>query len=146
MEQALDLAREAGTQDEVPIGSVIVDSNDVVIARAHNQKEKHLNPCMHAEILAIEQATKKLNNWRLVGCRMYVTLEPCIMCAGALHQTRIERVVYGCKDPKAGALGSLYNIHKDERLNHQFEVTSGLMAAESSLLLKSFFRSKRKLK
>ena len=140
MQQAIELAKLAATHDEVPIGAVIVNSDNVVIARSHNQKEKHNDPCMHAEIVALQQAAKHLSNWRLVGCRMYVTLEPCMMCAGALHQARIDHVNYACKDPKAGALGSLYEVHNDERLNHQFAVTSGVMAEESSALLKGFFK------
>lgn len=144
MKQALQLAQKAYDEDEVPIGALIVDQNNNLIAQGYNQKEQQQNPCMHAEVIAIQEASKHLKNWRLLGCKMYVTLEPCLMCAGAIYQARLSQVTYSCADPKAGALNSLYEIQNDQRLNHQFEVASGLLAEESSELLKVFFRGKRK--
>ena len=114
-----------------------------VVARACNQKESLKKATAHAEILAIEQASRKLGRWRLQDCTLYVTLEPCPLCASALVAARIQRLVYGARDPKAGAIHSLYHITQDKRLNHQVDVSRGLMAEESSQLLKSFFRTKR---
>ena len=142
MKQALELAKQAEKQAEVPVGAVVVQ-NKRLIASAFNQKEQKKQATGHAEILAIEAASKKLGRWRLDDCVLYVTLEPCIMCAGAIVSARINRLIYSCRDPKAGAIHSLYQITSDTRLNHQVSVTEGLLAEESSQLLKEFFRKKR---
>lgn len=136
---AASIAEENG---DVPIGAVIVYENRI-IARAYNEREQLNDPTAHAEIIALTQAASVLESWRLHGCTMYVTLEPCTMCAGALVLGRLDRLVYGCDDPKTGACGSLYNIVRDERLNHRLEVTSGVLAEECSRLLQDFFRRKR---
>lgn len=115
-----------------------------VIARACNLRESTRDPAGHAEFLAIKQASRELDAWRLTGCTVYVTLEPCIMCAGLMHQARIDRCVYGAFDKKAGALGTLYSINADERLNHTFEVVPGVLEEECAALLRGFFKSKRK--
>ena len=145
MAQALDQARKAELLDEVPIGAVVV-FEDRIIAQAGNRREIDADPAGHAEFLALGQAAQVLGVWRLSGCTVYVTLEPCIMCAGLMQQARIDRCVFGAFDPKAGALGSLYHVHNDARLNHQFEVTAGVCEDESALLLKQFFAKKRRLK
>ena len=142
MKEAFKLAKQAEQAGEVPVGAVITLKNQV-IARAFNQRESLQTATAHAEILAIETACKKLNTWRLTGCALYVTLEPCLMCAGALIACRLDRLIYACKDPKAGAVHSLYQITQDPRLNHRVEVHSGILQEESSLLLKEFFRKKR---
>jgi tRNA(adenine34) deaminase len=110
-----------------------------VVARAHNRRENDRDPTAHAELLAIRAAAGSLERWRLSDCTVYVTLEPCPMCAGAMHQARIARLVYGAPDPKAGAVGTLYDLSDDERLNHRFDVTTGVLADESAALLKAFF-------
>ncbi len=135
-------AQKAASLDEVPVGAVIVKNNGL-ISSAYNQREMDQRPTAHAEILAIERASLALQSWRILGCTLYVTLEPCVMCAGALVQSRIERVVFGASDPKGGALGTLYEIHQDKRLNHNFAVTSGVCRDEASHLLSSFFKAKR---
>ena len=142
MKQALELAKKALKAGEVPVGALIVQKNQV-IAEAFNQKEGSKQPTAHAEILAIERAGRFLNGWRLNNSTLYVTLEPCLMCAGAIISARLKRLVYGCKDPKAGAVDSLYQVLRDTRLNHQTPVLAGLLAEESSTLLKSFFQKKR---
>lgn len=142
MELALEQAQQALLLDEVPIGAVVVYEGSV-IARAHNRRETDRNPAGHAEFIALQEAARVLDAWRLTGCTVYVTLEPCVMCAGLMYQSRVSRCVYGAPDPKAGALGSLYRIHEDHRLNHAFEVTAGVRAEESSQLLKGFFAQKR---
>ncbi len=142
MNAALSLARTAFHLSEVPIGA-LVTFRDQVIATGFNLREHCQDPIKHAEIIALEHAANYLGAWRLTDCALYVTLEPCIMCAGALHQARIGRVVFGASDPKAGALGSLYSVHNDARLNHQFPVIGGIGAAEASSLLKSFFSARR---
>ncbi len=144
MAQALEQARQARRLDEVPIGAVVVFEGRV-IASAGNRRETDADPAGHAEFLALKQAARVLGVWRLSGCTVYVTLEPCIMCAGLMHQARIERCVFGAFDPKAGALGSLYHVHNDERLNHQFDVTVGVCESECARLLKEFFAKKRSL-
>lgn len=146
MGKALALARKSESMGEVPIGALIVDKSGKIIARSTNLREKHLTTLGHAELVAIHRACKKLNSWRLLGCTLYVTLEPCFMCAGALVQSRIERVVYGARDPKAGALHSLATLGQDPRLNHRFEITAGILETESSTLLKNFFKKKRESK
>ena len=133
----------AAEQDEVPIGAVIVHEG-IIIARAHNQRETLSDPTAHAEMIALTQAAAYLGNWRLHGCTMFVTLEPCAMCAGALVLARIDRLVYGPADAKAGACGTLYNIVQDERLNHNIEVISGVLAEPCQLLLQEFFTRKRR--
>ena len=142
MGMALDEARAAGAVGETPIGAVVV-CNGAVVARAHNRRETDRDPLAHAEMLAIREAALRLDRWRLSDCTVYVTLEPCPMCAGAMHASRIDRLVYGATDPKAGAVGTLYDLSSDERLNHRFSVTSGVGAEESSELLKDFFAGLR---
>ena len=143
MKEALKLASLAEKKGEVPVGAIIVHKNKA-IAQAFNQKETLQKAFAHAEILAIEKASLKLKSWRLKDCTIYVTLEPCPMCAGALIAARLKRLVYACKDPKAGAVHSLYQITQDPRLNHQMEVHTGVLEEESSALLKEFFRKRRK--
>ena len=142
MRKALELAGRAALADEVPVGVVVVCGNEVV-AEAYNLRESAAQATAHAEILAIEAACKKLGRWRLNDCTMYVTLEPCVMCAGALVNARLSRVVYGATDPKAGAVQSLYQVLSDSRLNHQPEVVSGVLATECGQILSNFFRAKR---
>ncbi len=143
MQLALNEAKLAFDKDEVPVGAILVKDGKVV-AKAHNLREKTQQCASHAEILAIGAANSQFNSWRLVDCELYVTLEPCLMCAGAIQNARLKKVYYACKDPKAGALGSLYEIHKDTRLNHRFEVEVGTCEEEASFLLKSFFAQRRK--
>ena len=143
MGRALELAREAASHDEVPIGAVVVRDGQIV-AEGYNRREQDADPAGHAEFLAIAEAARRLGVWRLTGCTVYVTLEPCLMCAGLMYQARIDRCVFGAPDPKAGALGSLYRVHEDERLNHTFEVTPNLREEECAALLRSFFREKRR--
>jgi len=142
MRLAITQAAIAQENGDVPIGAVVVREGQI-IGKAYNQREQLQDPTAHAEIIALTQAAAALENWHLNGCTMYVTLEPCPMCAGALVLARIERLVYGCDDPKAGACGSLYNIVQDERLNHRIEVTSGVLADECSELLQQFFQNRR---
>jgi len=139
---ALREAERALDEDEVPVGAIVV-SKGRVIGKAHNQREKLRDPTAHAEILALTQAADALSSWRLDDATMYVTLEPCPMCAGALVNARMGRLVYGTRDPKAGAVGSLYDIPRDERLNHRVPVTEGVLAEPCGAILKEFFRLKR---
>jgi tRNA(adenine34) deaminase len=139
---ALDQAKIAEENGDVPIGAVIVFENQIV-GKAYNQREQLKDPTAHAEIIALTQAAAALGTWRLHGCTIYVTLEPCPMCAGALVLARLERLVYGCADPKTGACGSLYDIVRDERLNHRLEVTAGILAEDCSRLLQDFFQHRR---
>jgi tRNA(adenine34) deaminase len=143
MRVALDEACLAAADGEVPIGAVVV-CDGAVVARAHNRRENDRDPTAHAELLAIRAAARSLGRWRLSGCTVYVTLEPCPMCAGAMHQARVDRLVFGALDPKAGAVGSLYDLSDDRRLNHRFDVTSGVLEDESSALLKAFFARLRR--
>lgn len=143
MTQALALAKKAETAGEVPIGAVIVDSDGKVIAKAANKREKLNTVLGHAELLALHQACKTKKSWRLIDCTLYVTLEPCFMCAGALVQARIKRVVFATHDPKAGAMGSIDNLSQHAKLNHRFKAESGLLQNECSHLLKDFFKRKR---
>ena len=145
MRLALEEARLAAMHDDVPIGCVVVSEAGMELARAHNARERDADPTAHAELLALREAAAKLGTWRLEGATMYVTLEPCAMCAGAMVLARAARLVYGAADPKAGATGSLYNIVQDERLNHRLEVGSGVLADECGALLKEFFKAKRPL-
>lgn len=138
-----ELSKKIG---EVPVGAVIVDKAGKVIAKGTNLRERETSTLGHAELVAIHRACKKLNSWRLIDCTLYVTLEPCFMCAGALLQSRISRVVFASHDPKGGALMTLAQLGNDSRLNHRFDVTSGVLADECSLLLKKFFKEKRKKK
>ena len=142
MQQALIEAKQAFSEHEVPIGCVIV-YRDEIIASAHNCKEQMNRTTAHAEILAIEKANIKLEDWRLDECTLYVTLEPCPMCAGAIFQSRIKRVVFGAFDPKGGAYGSNFDMNAVPRLNHYPTVTSGVLKDECSILIKDFFRTKR---
>jgi tRNA(adenine34) deaminase len=142
MQLALDQARRAGEIGEVPIGAVVV-RDDEVVARGYNRREVDHDPAGHAEFIAIRDASRVLQRWRLSDCTVYVTLEPCPMCAGLMHQARVARCVYAAPDPKAGALGTLYDLHDDERLNHRFDVSSGILAEESATLLRDFFRTLR---
>lgn len=142
MKLAIDQAKIAEENGDVPIGAVIVYENQI-IGKAYNQREQLKDPTAHAEIIALTQAAAFLESWRLNGCTMYVTLEPCPMCAGALVLSRMDRLVYGCDDPKTGAVKSLYNIVTDERLNHRIDVTSGVLADECSGLLQDFFQQRR---
>lgn len=142
MREAIAEARRAAEEGEVPIGAVAV-VGDAEVGRAHNVRERTHNPLGHAELLLIEALAKKRKSWRLEEATIYVTCEPCLMCAGALLQARIPRVVYGCPDPKAGALGSLYDVSDDERLNHRIEVQGGVSAEECGVLLSEFFRGLR---
>lgn len=145
MRLALTLAREGQALGEVPVGAVVARDGRV-IARAFNLRETNHDPTAHAERLALTMAGRILGTWRLDRCTLYVTLEPCPMCAGAIVQGRIARVVYGAADPKAGACQSLYRIASDPRLNHRAEVQGGVLAEECSLLLSEFFRSRRSLR
>lgn len=144
MRQALKLAQQAAEQDEVPVGAIIVHENKI-IASAFNQREQLADPTAHAEMIAITQAASHLNSWRLLDCSLFVTLEPCPMCAGAILQSRIPRIVYGALDPKAGAVVSLYQLLNDPRLNHRCETLSGVLANECGRILTEFFDRKRKL-
>ena len=142
MAMALGQARNAEKIGEVPIGAVVV-CDGAVVSAAGNRREIDHDPAGHAELLAIREAARKLERWRLSDCTVYVTLEPCPMCAGLMHQARIARCVYATPDPKAGALGTLYDLSDDPRLNHSFIVTSGVLAEESAALLREFFRQLR---
>jgi tRNA(adenine34) deaminase len=149
MEHALREAEAAGREDEVPIGAIIVHESPLdaglrVIAAAHNQREQLRDPTAHAEMLAITQAAEVLGNWRLEGCTLYVTLEPCPMCAGAIVLARIPRVVFGAPDPKAGAATTLFRLLDDPRLNHRAEVVAGVLQERCGQILSEFFARKRK--
>ena len=142
MWEAIKEAEKSAALDEVPVGAVIVKDNKI-IARGHNLREKTHDPTSHAEIVAIRKACKKLKSWRLEGCTIYVTIEPCSMCAGTLLWTRIQRIVYGASDPKGGALGSSYNLFEVKNINHHPEITRGVLENRCSSLMTSFFRNKR---
>ena len=143
MRQAIAEAKKAFEKDEVPVGAIIVFDNKV-IAKAHNQREMLLDPTAHAEMIAITQASAYLQNWRLSDTTVYITLEPCTMCAGALVQARVKNLVYGAKDEKQGACESTVNLVNDPRFNHRINVISGVLEDECSLLLKQFFLEKRR--
>lgn len=140
---AIEQAQLAGSIGEVPVGSVIVDHNHNIISSSHNLRESNQDPTAHAEIVAIQNTSQQLQSWRLEGTTLYVTLEPCAMCMGAIVLARISRLVFGARDPKAGAVYSVYNIGTDKKLNHQLEVTEGVCEAECSALLKKFFNRLR---
>ena len=143
MREALRLARRAANQDEVPIGAVIVHQHQI-IARAWNQVETLKDATAHAEMIALTQAQSHLGDWRLADCDLFVTKEPCPMCAGAIVHTRIRRVVFGCPDPKGGAAGGFWNLLQADNLNHRCEITPGVLSVESVNMLKSFFAAARK--
>jgi tRNA(adenine34) deaminase len=144
MSEAIALARQAQAIGEVPIGCVIVhDPTQRLVGRGYNRRQTDHDPTAHAEILALREAGQTLGHWRLLDCTMYVTLEPCPMCAGALVNARLPRLVYGCDDPKAGAVRTLYQLCEDGRLNHTVTVTSGVMAPQCAQLLQDFFREQR---
>ena len=143
MQLALDEARLAAGHGDVPVGAVILDGTGAVISRRHNEREVTQDPTAHAEMLALRDAAVAIGSWRLEGTTVVVTLEPCPMCAGALVNARVGRVVFGAPDPKAGATGSLYNLCADPRLNHEVAVRHGVRAAEAAALLTSFFADRR---
>jgi tRNA(adenine34) deaminase len=144
MRLALAEADLAPVHGDVPVGAVVVSSEGVVLAKEHNRREERADPTAHAELLAIREATRGLSGWRLEGASVYVTLEPCAMCAGALVNARIARLVFGASDPKAGAVVSLFQIGSDARLNHRFEVEAGFMAEEGARRLSAFFAELRR--
>ena len=143
MRLALDEAERALATGDVPVGAVVVSAAGEVIGRGHNAREATGDPTAHAELLALRQAAGQLHDWRLTGCTLVVTLEPCTMCAGALVLARVGRAVYGAPDPKAGAVGSLWDVVRDRRLNHRPEVVSGVLADECAALLRRFFEGRR---
>ena len=142
MHEALRQAEQAASDGEVPVGAILVHEN-AIVARGRNARERNQDPTAHAELIVIREAAEKLQSWRLTGTTMYVTLEPCLMCAGAMLQARIPRLVFSTWDPKAGACGSLFALHEDNRLNHQIAVTHGVLENESRNLLQRFFRRLR---
>lgn len=142
MEQTLKLAQQAAAEGEVPVGAVVV-INDERIGAGYNRSISLCDPTAHAEILALREAANYLNNYRLVDATLYVTLEPCAMCAGAIVHARIKRLVYGASDPRAGACGSVYNLVQSEHLNHQVEITAGVLSDACGELLRNFFRARR---
>ena len=143
MRAALDEARAALDTGDVPIGAVVVDEAGAVIGRGRNAREADADPTAHAEVLALREAARARGEWRLTGCSLVVTLEPCTMCAGALVLARVDRLVFGAYDDKAGAVGSLWDVVRDRRLNHRPEVVAGVLAEESTALLDEFFRGQR---
>ena len=144
MELALEQARVAGRQGEVPVGAVLINERGQVLARACNMPVKQCDPTAHAEILVLRQGAKKVGSYRLTGTTLYVTIEPCPMCAGAMVLARIKRLVYGAQDFRTGACGTLYNIVQDSRLNHRLEVSRGILAEECRSLIQAFFQKRRK--
>lgn len=144
MRRAMELAEQAANEDEVPVGAIVVYKYNIIGA-AYNQREQLADPTAHAEMIAITQAASYLQSWRLIDCELFVTLEPCPMCAGAILQSRIPRVTYGAIDRKAGAVESLYHLLSDDRLNHQCQVTSGILANECGRILTRFFENKRRM-
>lgn len=143
MRLALDEARSALTTDDVPVGAVVLDRDGTVIGRGHNEREADADPTAHAEVVALREAARSRGEWRLDDCSLVVTLEPCTMCAGAIVLSRIQRLVFGAYDDKAGAVGSLWDVVRDRRLNHRPEVIAGVLADESTLLLHEFFATHR---
>jgi len=143
MRAALEEAEKAAAEGEVPVGAVVVSPEGKILARAHNRPVAAKDPTAHAEILALRQAARKAGNYRLPGCRLVVTLEPCPMCAGAAVAARVSEIVYGAEDPKAGAVSTLYRIASDPRLNHRATVIPGVLAKDCSALMKAFFRTRR---
>ena len=146
MRQALAEAEQARALQEVPIGCIIVhDPTQAIVGRGYNRRETDHDPTAHAEIIALRQAGVSIGHWRLLDCTLFVTLEPCPMCAGAMVNARIPRLVYGCDDPKAGAVRTLFRLCEDERLNHRVEVHDGVLAEECAEMLRAFFRAQREL-
>lgn len=143
MEAALQLARSAGAAGDVPVGAVVIDTSGQVIGVGENRREQDHDPAGHAEVVALRDAARHLGAWHLEGCTLYVTLEPCTMCAGAIVLSRVGRVVFGAWDPKAGAAGSIRDVLRDRRLNHQVEVISGVLEGECEQILRDFFASRR---
>ena len=143
MAEALAEARRAAEEGEIPIGAVLVAEGRIA-GRGRNARERLRDPTAHAEILALQEASRSLGRWRLTGATMYATLEPCPMCAGALVNARVDRLVYAVRDPKAGAVDTLFDVVRDARLNHRIEVTSGVLADQCGALLREFFRERRK--
>lgn len=143
MRLAIEEARRALEHDDVPIGAVVLDADGAVLAAGHNERELEADPTAHAEILALRRAARARQSWRVLDATLYVTLEPCAMCAGAIVLSRIPRVVYGCSDPKAGAAGSVLDVLAEPRLNHRPEVVGGVLADECAELLRAFFRARR---
>lgn len=144
MELALQEAERAAQSGEVPVGAVLIREDGTVVAKDHNRREGDQDPTAHAEMLVIREGAQKLGRWRLTGTTLLVTLEPCIMCAGAVILSRVDRVVFGARDPKAGAVFSLYGVLADERLNHRPEVLEGVYQEEAQKLLREFFRARRR--
>nr|WP_149454225.1 tRNA adenosine(34) deaminase TadA [Pasteuria penetrans] len=144
MRLALQEADEAARQGEIPVGAVVVQNERNLLARGHNQREKAQDPLAHAEMIVIRQASQRLQSWRLLDTTLYVTLEPCPMCAGAILQARMGRLVYGTRDPKAGCAGTLYNLLVDTRFNHQTQVTGGILADSCAQRLRDFFATLRR--
>lgn len=142
MRLALEEARAAAARGDVPVGAVIV-RGDEILARQGNAREREQDPTAHAEILALRQAARAVGSWHLEGCTLYVTLEPCAMCAGAIVHARVARVIFGARDPKAGAAGSVFDLLQHERHNHRVEVREGVLGEEAGALLKGFFRARR---
>jgi tRNA(adenine34) deaminase len=145
MGEALDLARSTAGDGDVPVGALVVDPGGDVIGRGRNTRERDADPTGHAEVVAIREAASVVGEWRLEGCTLVVTLEPCTMCAGAIVAARLKRLVFGAFDDKAGAVGSLWDVVRDRRLNHRPEVVSGVRADESTLLLREFFAGHRNI-
>ncbi|MFF0521210.1 tRNA adenosine(34) deaminase TadA [Actinomadura nitritigenes] len=143
MRRALDEARAAAADGEIPVGAVVLDGSGTMIGTGRNDRERSADPTGHAEIVAMRAAARARGEWRLSGCTLVVTLEPCTMCAGASVQARVDRVVYGAVDPKAGAVGSLWDVVRDRRLNHRPEVFAGVLAGECGALLSEFFARRR---
>jgi tRNA(adenine34) deaminase len=143
MQQAIELAKSAGSFDDVPVGALIVNDQGEVLAAGQNSREKDNDPTAHAEIVAIKNAGSKISNWRLDDLTLVVTLEPCVMCAGAIAQSRMKRLVFGAFDEKAGAVGSIWDVLRDSRALNRPEVVSGVLADQCALLLKDFFNNKR---
>jgi tRNA(adenine34) deaminase len=143
MREALNEASAAGAEGDVPIGAVVVDVEGLVIGRGHNRRESASDATAHAEVLALRQASQAVGRWRLTGCTLVSTLEPCTMCAGALVLSRVDRLVYAATDPKAGAVGSLWDVVRDRRLNHRPEVVAGVLADEATALLTEHFERHR---
>lgn len=145
MRVALEEAVKGAVSGEVPVGAVVICDGEI-IGRGHNRREAQHSPLAHAELLAIEQASRHLGHWRLSTCQLYVTLEPCVMCVGAIVQARMQRLVFGCLDPKGGAVESLYQLCNDSRLNHRLPVTAGILAKDCSTILGDFFKRLRQTK
>jgi tRNA(adenine34) deaminase len=144
MEKCLELAKLSQDKGDIPVAALVCDKDGKIIASSHNERELGKDPTAHAEIIAIREASKALGQWRLTGCTLVVTLEPCVMCAGALSLSRVDRVVFGAYDKRAGAMGSIYEIHNDKRLNHVIELEHGVLENQCRETLVQFFKSKRK--